>query len=162
MSAISNPDAWEVHCPAGVGAHKIIAERERLGLLLCPECSGYGTVPTEIESSQGHMYLRSTCRRCNGNGLSKLKELEMSWSEMLDHIQEQSAEPQGAAIERLMAIESATKTVIRLMHDWRTPNILGVKMRDALANLEVAYKMRNDGDQETRKLDEAKTDYLCL
>lgn len=84
----------------------------------------------------------------------------MSWSEMLDHVQEQSAEPQGAAIERLMAIESAAKTVIRLMHDWRTPNILGAKMRDALANLEVAYKMKNDG-QETRKLDEAKTDY-CL
>ena len=51
-------------------ASEIMAERERIGLLLCPVCSGYGTVPAEIESSQGRMYLRSTCNRCNGSGLA--------------------------------------------------------------------------------------------
>jgi DnaJ-class molecular chaperone len=52
-------------------AHEIIAERQRLKSLLCPECEGRCSVPIEIESSQGRMQLRSTCKRCNGRGVAK-------------------------------------------------------------------------------------------
>lgn len=45
-----------------------------------------------------------------------------------------------ATISRLITIEAAAKTVIRLMHDWATPDILGVRMRDALVKLEAAMK----------------------
>ena len=47
---------------------------------------------------------------------------------------------QQATISRLITIETAAKTVIRLLHDWATPDILGVRMREALAKLESSVK----------------------